>query len=53
MLGKSQRAVRAALVELRAALPFPLRGLDSDNGSEFINTYGVDPVPWTLYRWGQ
>jgi len=22
---------------LRAALPFPLRGLDSDNGSEFIN----------------
>jgi hypothetical protein len=39
VLGKTQRAVRAALVELRAALPFPLRGLDSDNGSEFINTY--------------
>ena len=36
--GKSQRTVRAALEELRAALPFPLRGLDSDNGSEFINT---------------
>ena len=29
VLGKTQRA----------ALPFPLRGLDSDNGSEFINTY--------------
>ncbi len=36
--GKSQHAVRAAVAELRAALPFPLRGLDSDNGSEFINT---------------
>ena len=36
--GKSQRTVRAALEEFRAALPFPLRGLDSDNGSEFINT---------------
>jgi len=38
VLGKTQRAVRAAVVELHAALPFPLRGLDSDNGSEFINT---------------
>jgi hypothetical protein len=38
VLGKTQRAVRAAVAELRAALPFPLRGLDSDNGSEFINT---------------
>jgi hypothetical protein len=36
--GKTQRAVRAALEALRAVLPFPLRGLDSDNGSEFINT---------------
>ena len=39
VLGKAQRAIRAAVAELRAALPFPLRGLDSDNGSEFINTY--------------
>jgi hypothetical protein len=38
ILGKPQRAVRAALEEVRAALPFPLRGLDADNGSEFINT---------------
>ena len=38
VLGKTQRAVRAAVAELHAALPFPLRGLDSDNGSEFINT---------------
>jgi hypothetical protein len=37
VLGKAQRRIHAALVELRKALPFPLRGLDSDNGSEFIN----------------
>ena len=37
VLGKSQQAVRQALDELRQALPFPLRGIDSDNGSEFIN----------------
>ena len=38
VLGKTQRAVRTAVAELRAALPFPLRGLDADNGSEFIDT---------------
>lgn len=39
VLGKSQRAICQALDEMRAALPFPLRGLDSDNGSEFINDH--------------
>jgi hypothetical protein len=39
VLGKSQEAVRAALEEIRQALPFPLRGIDSDNGSEFINNH--------------
>ena len=39
VLGKSQGAVRAALEELRRALPFRLRGIDSDNGSEFINQH--------------
>jgi hypothetical protein len=34
---KGQQAICAALGELRAALPFPLLGLDSDNGSEFLN----------------
>jgi hypothetical protein len=38
VLGKTQRGVRAAIELLRAALPFPLHGLDSDNGAEFINT---------------
>ena len=39
VLGKSQEAVRRALEEIRQALPFPLRGIDSDNGSEFINDH--------------
>ena len=42
LLGKTQRAVRAAVAALRVTLPFALRGIDSDNGSEFINTYLVD-----------
>jgi len=40
---KTQTAVSQAIVELRQDLPFPLLGLDSDNGSEFIND--------TLYRY--
>jgi len=34
---KAQIHVFAALQEIRRRLPFPLLGLDSDNGSEFIN----------------
>jgi len=34
---KAQRHVFAALQELRTRLPFPLVGIDSDNGSEFVN----------------
>src|SRR6266581_2729545 len=34
---KAQVWVFAALKDLRARLPFALRGIDSDNGSEFIN----------------
>jgi hypothetical protein len=34
---RGQRAVFAALVAIRDRLPFPLRGIDSDNGAEFIN----------------
>ena len=40
---KTQFAVSQAIGELRHNLPFPLLGLDSDNGSEFIND--------TLYRY--
>ena len=34
---RSQEAVGQALLQVRARLPFPLLGLDSDNGGEFIN----------------
>jgi hypothetical protein len=37
VLGKGQHHVQEALEHLRQALPFRLRGIDSDNGSEFIN----------------
>jgi hypothetical protein len=34
---RSSQTVRDALHAMRPELPFPLKGLDSDNGSEFIN----------------
>lgn len=39
ILGRGERAVQAALDEIRRTLPFRLRGIDSDNGSEFINDH--------------
>jgi len=36
---KAQKWVFAALVDLRGAFPFPVLGIDSDNGSEFINAH--------------
>ena len=43
LLGKGQEGVRQALEEIQKGLPFELLGLDSDNGSEFIN--------WHLQGW--
>ncbi|MEE8162537.1 MAG: transposase, partial [Anaerolineae bacterium] len=43
--GKGQERVGAAVHRVRQRLPFPLLGLDSDNGSEFINQH--------LYRYCQ
>lgn len=43
VLGKGEEAVVNALDEMAQALPFSLKGLDSDNGSEFIN--------WHLFRY--
>lgn len=37
--GKGQYRVGSAVHLMRQRLPFPLLGLDSDNGSEFINQY--------------
>jgi hypothetical protein len=36
---RGQQSVFQALVLARQRLPFPLRGIDSDNGSEFINAH--------------
>jgi hypothetical protein len=41
VLGRGQHAVQAALEEIRQTLPFALQGIDSDNGSEFINAHLV------------
>jgi len=37
VLNKAQTWVFEALLEIRSRLPLPLLGIDSDNGSEFIN----------------
>ena len=45
ILGKAQKRVKAALIDIDARRPFPRRGIDSDTGGEFIN--------WLLYRFCQ
>ncbi len=41
VMGKGEQGIVAALEEMRTALPFTLRAIDSDNGSEFINDHLV------------
>jgi hypothetical protein len=41
VMGKGQHGILQALRTIEQQLPFPLRGLDSDNGSEFINGHLV------------
>ena len=43
VLGRGEEAVQRALNEIAGHLPFALLGVDSDNGSEFIN--------WHLKTW--
>lgn len=45
VMGKGQTGVLEKMREIRDALPFRLRGIDSDNGEEFIN--------WQLLRYCQ
>jgi hypothetical protein len=45
VMGKGEKRVADAIERMRSALPFALRGIDSDNGSEFINHH--------LYRYCQ
>jgi len=40
---KAQKWVFEAIQDATATFPFPILGIDSDNGSEFIN--------WELFRW--
>ena len=40
---KAQKWVFRAIKDVTASFPFPILGIDSDNGSEFIN--------WELFRW--
>jgi hypothetical protein len=37
-LNKAHKWVFEALLDIKSSLPFPLTGIDSDNGSEFINS---------------
>jgi hypothetical protein len=37
VIGKAQASVFAALTDVVEHLPFPIKGIDSDNGGEFIN----------------
>jgi hypothetical protein len=37
VMGKGELGIVSALREVEQRLPFALRGIDSDNGSEFIN----------------
>lgn len=41
VMGKGEVMVLEAIQQMRQALPFALRGLDADNGSEFINHHLV------------
>jgi transposase InsO family protein len=43
VLGRGEQTVQLALNDISRKLPFRLKGVDSDNGSEFIN--------WHLKRW--
>jgi len=42
-LGKAEKRIVSGLDLVKQRMPFPLRGIDPDNGSEFIN--------WSLYRY--
>jgi hypothetical protein len=55
VLGKGETGILAGLEEMRQALPFALRGIDSDNGSEFINHHlmrycGTEHIQFTRGR---
>jgi hypothetical protein len=55
VLGRSQRAMDGGFRRILARLPFPIRELHSDNGSEFLNDqlvrfWGTEITGLTLSR---
>ncbi len=44
-LGRGENNAQKALLLIKGRLPFQMKGIDSDNGEEFIN--------WHMYRWCQ
>ena len=60
LLHRSQHGVVHALEQARRLFPFPILGIDTDNGSEFINTDGTQahisrrsrPRPFGTRHWG-
>jgi hypothetical protein len=55
LVRRSEDEVIRALNQVRALLPFPMRGLDTDNGSEFLNYAVLDwckghTIEWTRSR---
>jgi hypothetical protein len=58
LIVREKTLITEALLKMRAALPFPLRGLDPDNDSVFINEtiigycaeYGVEFTPSRAYH---
>jgi len=42
VMGKGQRGIVQAMLEIKNAFPFRMRGIDSDNGEEFINAALLD-----------
>jgi hypothetical protein len=54
LLEKSADAVRAALGQARMLFPFPLLGIDTDNGAEFLNAEVIascEQEQLTFTRW--
>jgi len=39
VMGKGQTGIVDAIIEMHASMPFELCGIDSDNGSEFLNNH--------------
>jgi len=53
LLHRTQHGVVHALQRARGMFPFPLLGIDTDNGGEFINEELLAYCASERFRWGQ